>query len=122
MVYVEDDEYWDQALSRTEHFLFHKLRRLRPPANGANAYEEDVFSLSADGERLTQRTYAETRARWVRGRCGTRHGDTAQNALLCRVNSALVRGKAMNGVVTVCGGWWCSSERILKTEIGSAMI
>lgn len=65
MVYVEDDEYWDQALSRTEHFLFHKLRRLRPPANGANAYEEDVFSLSADGERLTQRTYAETRARYL---------------------------------------------------------
>ncbi|CAB1102696.1 unnamed protein product [Ectocarpus sp. CCAP 1310/34] len=65
MVYVEDDEYWDQALSRTEHFLFHKLRRLRPPANGASAYEEDVFSLSADGEKLTQRTYAETRARFT---------------------------------------------------------
>eukprot|EP00903_Cladosiphon_okamuranus_P010158 g9618.t1 len=65
MVYVEDGEYWDQALSRTEHFLFHKLRRLRPPANGANAYEEDVFSLSADGERLTQRTYAETRTRFT---------------------------------------------------------
>ncbi|CBN78895.1 hypothetical protein Esi_0155_0018 [Ectocarpus siliculosus] len=65
MVYVEDDEYWDQALSRTEHFLFHKLRRLRPPANGASAYEEDVFSLSADGEKLMQRTYAETRARFT---------------------------------------------------------
>ncbi|CAM9440868.1 unnamed protein product [Ectocarpus fasciculatus] len=65
MVYIEDDEYWDQALSRTEHFLFHKLRRLRPPANCANAYEEDVFSLSADGEKLTQRTYDKTRARFT---------------------------------------------------------
>ncbi|CAN0011789.1 unnamed protein product, partial [Pylaiella littoralis] len=64
MVYVEDDEYWDQALSRTEHFIFHKVRRLRSPASGANAYEEDVFSLSADGEKLTQRTFAETRARF----------------------------------------------------------
>lgn len=67
MVYVEDDEYWEQALARTEHFLFHKLRRLRPPANGAKAYGEDVFSLSADGERLMQRTYAETRAKYGGG-------------------------------------------------------
>lgn len=65
MVYVEDDEYWDQALSRTEHFLFHKLRRLRPPPNGSSVYDDDVFSLSSDGERLTQRSYAETRARYA---------------------------------------------------------
>ncbi|CAM9233511.1 unnamed protein product, partial [Scytosiphon promiscuus] len=65
MVYIEDDEYWDQALARTEHFLFRKLRRLRPPAKGTNLYEEDVFSLSSDGERLTQRSYAETNARFT---------------------------------------------------------
>lgn len=64
MVYIEDDEYWGQALARTEHFLFHKLRRLRPPAKSTNVYEEDVFSLSADGEKLTQRSYAETHARY----------------------------------------------------------
>lgn len=74
MLYIEDEDYWEQALSRTEHFLFHRLRRLRRLAKGAAVMaattmtaaaeqDEDVFSLSWDGERLTQRTYAETRSR-----------------------------------------------------------
>lgn len=69
MLYIEDEGYWEQALSRTEHFLFHRLRRLRRLAKSAAAatvvagQDEDVFSLSWDGERLTQRTYAETRIR-----------------------------------------------------------
>lgn len=62
MVYIEDDEYWQQALSRTEHFLFHKLRALRVPLRGVLG-NDDVFSLSTDGEKLTQRTFVETKAR-----------------------------------------------------------
>lgn len=58
MVYIEDDEYWDLALSRTEHFLFHRLRALR-----RLLCREDVYSLSPDGSKLTQRTYHETKTR-----------------------------------------------------------
>lgn len=64
MAYVEDGEYWDQALSRTEHFLFHKVQRLRPPPNGGTIHDDNVFSLSACGTRLTQRTFMETGARY----------------------------------------------------------
>ncbi|CAM9785465.1 unnamed protein product, partial [Discosporangium mesarthrocarpum] len=63
MAYIEHEEYWDRAWPRTEHFLFHKLRRLRRwtlCSQGVGHAIGGVFSISADGQTLTRRSYKET--------------------------------------------------------------